>query len=149
MVTQRVIDTIYLKCLAKENEKMQPCINVNGLTQGKHVFNKERLQKEFNKVLCAVTKLPASLRYSSNPKGKAWIMARTGNGSLSGMSLQTTERLIAMAIALGIMRVVPHEEIPCDIAFVVIDDIRLHRQEMLLPRQQRNWMLVKWPVFSV
>lgn len=148
MVTRRVIDSIYTKCLAKDKEKILPCIRVDGMTCGEHVFNRERLQKEFNKILCAITKLPASFRYSLNPDGKAWIMARTGNGSLSGMSLQTTERLVTMAIALGIMRIVPHDELPCDVPFVVIDDLRLHRIEMTLPRCQRNWILVKWPVFA-
>lgn len=149
MVTRRVINIIYRDCLSTEKEKMQPCIRVKGMTEGVHVFNKERIQKEFNRILCAVTKLPKSMRYSSSPEGKAWIMARAGNGPLSGMSLQTTERLISMAIALGIIRIVPHDELPCDIPFVVIDDLRLHRQEMTLPRLQRNWALVKWRVFSI
>ncbi len=148
MVTRRVIDNIYTKCLAKDKERLLPCIRVNGMTGGEHIFNTERLQKEFNKVVCAITKLPVSFRYSTNPGGKAWIMARTGNGPLSGMSLQTTERLVTMAIALGIMRIVPHDELPCDVPFVVIDDLRLHRIEMTLPRRQRYWALVSWPVFA-
>lgn len=148
MITSTTINQIYKECLISHKERMQPCVSVEGMTQGVHVFNKNRIQDEFNKILLAVTKLPVSLRYSHNPLGKAWIMARTGKGPLGGMSLLTTERLMVMAIALKIIRIVPHEEVPCDIPFVVIDDLRLHRQEMTKPRLQRNWALVKWKVYS-
>ena len=149
-MTSRTINQIYSKCITteKEKEKGQSCIQVKGMTRGIHVFNTSRIEDEFNRILSAVTKLPKSMRYSSSPEGKAWITARSGNGPLSGMSLLTTERLMAMAIALKIIRIVPHAELPCDIPFVVIDDTRLHRQEMTMPRSQRHWALVKWRVYA-
>lgn len=146
-MTAKVINQIYSKCIATEKEKKNPCISVNGMTKGVHVFNPERIQEEFNRILSAVTKLPRFMRYSSSPYGAAWIMARSGDGPLGGMSLLTTERLMAMAIAVNIIRIVPHNELPCDIPFVVIDDLRLHRQEMTKPRLERNWALVRWRVF--
>lgn len=142
--TPRTINDIYLQCLLKRHEEYEESITVAGLISGTHCFHKERLESAFLKVLSGVKGLPAGMRYSASKSGMPWVCARGKESRYSGITLEAMERLLVMAIGLGMARIVPHPEIPCDLPYIVIDDSRMRRAEMMQPRAARRNSVLEW-----
>lgn len=142
--TPRKINDIYTQCLLKRHEEHEESISAPGLICGTHRFHRERLENAYLKVLSGVKGLPVGMRYSTGKEGMPWVCACGKGSRYYGISTETVERLIVMAIALEMMRVVPHPEIPCDLPYVVIDDSRMRRIELMQPRAARRRSVVKW-----
>lgn len=143
-VTPYFINKIYNESLLRSKEVYEDKIIVPGLTEKEHVFNRKRLEEKYNSILSGVKGLPKKMRYSQNKTGLPWIFARSKGSRFCGMTLESTERLVAMGIALELIRVVKHEESPCDIPYVVIDDEHLRKTELMKPYIYRRWSLVQW-----
>lgn len=74
--------------------------------------------------------MPEQMRYSRSREGMPWILARH-HRKMGDLTIETAEQLVAMAVALGIMRIVPHEDMPHDVPYVVIDDERIRKTEIV------------------
>lgn len=95
-------------------------------------------------VLSAVKGLPRVMRYSNRPEGAPWILARGHGSRYEGATLDSAERLLVMAVALGIVRVMKPSCDSCDVPNVVIDDERLRKMEMMQPKHSRRFSLLNW-----
>ena len=119
-------------------------VTVPGLTEGAHTFCRSRLEEKYMFVLSAVKGLPRVMRYSNCPEGAPWILARGHGSRYEGATLDSAERLLVMAVALGIVRVMKPSCDSCDVPNVVIDDERLRKMEMMQPKHSRRFSLLNW-----
>lgn len=124
------LEKIYRDCSVARNREGEKYVSVPGFTGGPHVFRKDELEKHYMSILSAVKGLPEKMRYSHSREGMPWIMARH-HRKMGDITVETAERLAAMAVALGIMRIVHHDNIPCDVPYVVIDDERIRKREIM------------------
>lgn len=121
---------IYRDCSASGNREGERYAAVPGFTGKPHVFRRDRLEKHYISILSAVKGMPEQMRYSRSREGMPWILARH-HRKMGNLTIETAEQLVAMAVALGIMRIVPHENMPHDVPYVVIDDERIRKTEIV------------------
>lgn len=140
IVTLSLINRIYQECLMRPNEVNEAIITVPGMTCGAHTFHKERLENRFMQIVCGLKKLPRIMRYTQSPNGVPWILAKR----LNGMTPETAENLLAMGIAIGLVRITGRLNSCCDITYVVIDDARAIRKERMKPKCFRRQGLINW-----
>ena len=143
-VTTDTINHIYQYATYRTNERCGETVTVPGLTEGAHTFCRSRLEEKYMFVLSAVKGLPRVMRYSNRPEGAPWILARGHGSRYEGATLDSAERLLVMAVALGIVRVTNPASDSCDVPNVVIDDERLRKMEMMQPKHSRRFSLLNW-----
>lgn len=143
-VTIDTVNQIYQDVTYRANERCGETITVPGLTGDAHTFSRDRLQGKYMQILSAVKKLPRVMRYSQRPEGVPWILARGRGSRYEGAMLDSVERLLVMAVALGMVRVLKPASDSCDVPCVVIDDNRLRKMEMMQPRRTRRYSLLNW-----
>lgn len=144
-ITTTVINKIYMDCLLTMREQYSSdSTTVPGLTHGAHTFHYKRLNAKFTYILSTIKKLPRAMLHSHSEKGVPWIVARSHGSAYDGCTLESTERLLVMGIALGIVRVVSSSTPACDVPYVVIDDDRLIRHEKLKPKHKQMIQVVRW-----
>lgn len=121
-----------------------PEVTVKGFPAGEHTFVKQRLEQHFMDILSAVKGIDSEMRYSHSRYGKPWIFARH-HRKMGDINLDVTEKLVAMAVALSIMRIVPDANgMVTDVPCVVIDDERTRRIGMLEDKPLRRRGLIVW-----
>lgn len=144
VISAPLVNRIYLTCLLQLREEYHECITVPGFTGSAHTFHSRRLNEQYAQILTAIKKLPRRMLHSQSPDGVPWIFARSHGGTFDGSMLETTERLLVMGIALGMVRVVRTHSDACDVPYVVIDDDRLIRQERMKPLPKRLRKISRW-----
>ena len=144
IVTTDTINHIYQYATYRTNERCGETVTVPGLTEGAHTFCRSRLEEKYMFVLSAVKGLPRVMRYSQRTEGAPWILARGHGSRYEGATLDSAERLLVMAVALGMVRVTNPTSESCDVPNVVIDDERLRKLEMMQPRKARRFSLLNW-----
>lgn len=143
-VTTDTINQIYQYATYRMNERCGETVTVPGMAGGAHTFCRSRLEEKYMFVLSAVKGLPRVMRYSQRPEGAPWILARGHGSRYEGATLESAERLLVMAVALGMVRVMKPSSSSCDVPNVVIDDERLRKMEMMQPKRTRRFSLLNW-----
>lgn len=143
-ISSSVINQIYARCLLKRKEAAHSNITVPGLRESAHTFHKDRLQAEYSSILSAIKKLPRKMLRSNNPGGAPWIAARSYGSGYDGCTLDTMEKLVAMGIALNIIRIVKTEQPVSDVPNIVIDDERIILEEKLKPKEKQRSFITRW-----
>lgn len=124
------INETYNVCLLRRHEPDKECISVNGFTCRAHLFNKFRLRGKESFIICALKRLPRILRRSVTDKGAPWITARRHDTDDSIYTLDTTEKLLSMGIALGIISVLSSAIQTTDVPYIIIEDLRCRREQL-------------------
>lgn len=144
IISPLVINQLYTTCLLSSQEMYHESITVPGFQGKAHTFRKERLTKQYSSVLSAIKKLPRVMLHSQSPAGVPWILARSRGSHYDGCTLEVAERLLVMGIALNIVRVVKSTSSAYDVPYVVIDDDRLIRTELMKPEAERRDIIARW-----
>ena len=139
-VTSTNINEVYKTCLRRRTDYASTAVTYPGFMATPHTFDQRRLERESGFVLCALKKLPASLRRSNGCTGLPWFTARRLEKHAIDIDLDVTDRLLSMAAALDFITVVHPEDAVCDVAYIIIEDIRLKRKYRLKNDERR----AKW-----
>lgn len=129
-INSLTINETYKACQLRRRDSSKECISVNGFTHQAHLFNKSRLYQYQSFIICALKRLPKTLRRSLTDKGVPWITARRHGTDNEIFAMDTTEKLLAMGIALDIVSVVPSSVIDTDVPYVIIEDLRCRREQL-------------------
>lgn len=143
-ISPLAINHIYTTCLLGSREVYYESITVPGFQGKAHTFRRGRLEEQYSTVLSAIKKLPRVMLHSQSPGGVPWILARSRGSSYDGCTLDVAERLLVMGIALNIVRVVNSTTSASDVPYVVIDDDRLIRVELMKPEAERRDIIARW-----
>jgi hypothetical protein len=143
-VTAETINRIYHETVFRPNQRCGETLTVRGFFGTTHTFCAKRLNEKYMFILSALKGLPRSMRYSSSHTGKPWIMARGSESKYEGATLETAERLLVMAVALQMVRILNPVCEACDVPNVVIEDEKLRKLEMMYPKNVRRSSLINW-----
>lgn len=137
------LNKIYRYCSDVKGIPGENFVYIAGFTGNAHMFRRDRLEKHYIDILSAVKGMPEVMRYSNSKEGMPWIMARH-HRKMGDINMDITEKLVVMAVTLGIMRIVRHKNMPSDVPYVVIDDSKLRKMEMMEPEGSRRKALLTW-----
>lgn len=144
LITPVTINRIFFECRFRKKDPADMAISVPCLSCGKVTFHIGKLQKHFPAIIAGMKKLPVSMRYSVNHTGMPWIAAVGPESRLECMTVETAEQLITMAVALQIARIMPPGIKGCDMPYIVIDDVKIRKKELIKPRIERNYSYIQW-----
>lgn len=106
-------------------------VSVKGMRGVAYTLHLNTLKEEFTPLLSLIRRFPERMFASRNPFGAPWIMICSHGSGFDGCTQETAERLVAMGIALNIIRIVGYDAMATDIPVIVVDDLRLMREGML------------------
>lgn len=138
------INETYNYCKLNRHETDKECISVNGFTMRAHLFNKSRLYQKQSFIICALKRMPRTLRRSITDKGAPWITARNHGIDNGLMAMDTTEKILSMGIALGIVTVLPSSISSTDVPYIIIEDIRSRREQLARNGERPSSKNAKW-----
>lgn len=141
--TTTKINRIYENCRLRGSSPTEEAVSADGMEMGVHTFSLSRLTEHYMDIVSFVKGLPVGLRYSKNRGGMAWVYARH-HRTAGTINLQAAEQVVAMSLALGVMKKVERRDIPCDVLYVVINDSGIRRREMTEPKSVRRCGLTRW-----
>lgn len=124
------INETYNACQLGRRHSGKECISVNGFTHSAHLFSKQHLIQRQSFIICALKRLPKTLRRSMTDKGAPWITARRHGTGNEEFAMDTTEKLLAMGIALDIVSVLPSPITDTDVPYIIIEDLRCRRDQL-------------------
>lgn len=139
-ITTTAINGKYDQCRLRRHEKRAQCIAVPGFMGTPHVFHKARLEKNTLFVIDALKMLPKNIRRSAGCTGVPWFLARRIVMQGQDYGLDVVDRLLSMAVALGVVTVVEHEGAPSDVAYIIIEDLSAIRTcQMMKEYRHAKW----------
>lgn len=106
-------------------------VSVRGMRGVSYTLHLNTLKEEFTPLLSLIRRFPERMFASRNPFGAPWIMICAQGSGYEGCTQETADRLVAMGIALDIIRIVGHDAVATDIPVILVDDLRLMREEKL------------------
>lgn len=139
-ITTTAINGMYDYCRLRRHENRAQCIAVPGFMGVPHAFHKARLEKSMFFVINALKMLPRNIRRSAGCTGVPWFLARRIVMQDQDYGLDVVDRLLSMAVALGVVTVVEHEGAPCDVAYIIIEDLSAIRTCQMMKEYRR----AKW-----
>ena len=128
IITPTAINEAYERCRIRRHESRAEAVSVTPFLSTPHAFNRKKLERQASFVICALKKLPKTLRRSNGSKGQPWIVARHISSQEKDYSLDVMDRLLAMAVGLEMVSVHIPEGAPSDMMYIIIEDIRIIRQ---------------------
>lgn len=128
IISPTTINETYERCRARRHESLSEGISVPPFLATPHAFNKRKLNKKRTFIVCALKKLPKTLRRSNGCMGQPWIVARHIFEQEKDYSLDVVDRLLAMAVALDMVSASIPDGAPSDMLHIIIEDIRITRQ---------------------
>ena len=128
------INETYESCRIRRHESRSESVAVRPLLSTSHAFNKKRLQKSAPFVVCALKKLPKTLRRSNGCEGQPWIVSRHILSQDKEYAIDVMDRLLAMAVGLDMVTVLIPEGAPSDLPYIIIEDERIIKQCKLARR---------------
>lgn len=141
IISPTSINENYEACCVRRHSSRDEVIAVRPFLSNSHVFNKQKLEKRTAFVICAIKKLPKTLRRSNGCSGQPWIVARHILSQDKEYSLDVLDKLLAMAVGLNMVTVIIPEGAPSDMPYIIIEDERIIRQCKLV----RNYKGTLWP----
>ena len=128
IITPTAINETYESCRLRRHESRTETIAVRPFLATSHAFHKKRLARSASFVICALKKLPKTLRRSCGCEGQPWIVSRHILSQDKDYALDVMDRLLAMAVGLDMVSVSIPEGAPSDMPYIVIEDERIIRQ---------------------
>lgn len=128
VITPIAINETYENCRLRRHESKSESVAVRPFLSTSHAFNKRRLEKNASFIICALKKLPKTLRRSNGCEGQPWIVSRHILSQDKDYALDVIDRLLAMAVGLDMITVTIPEGAPSDIPYIIIEDERIIRQ---------------------
>ena len=101
------------------------------------MLSKKRLERNASFIICALKKLPKTLRRSNGCEGQPWIVSRHILSQDKDYALDVMDRLLAMAVGLDMVTVSIPEGAPSDMPYIIIEDERIRAR----PLQERDMAL--------
>ena len=127
-INPTTINEHYASCRIRRHESRADVVAVPPFLATAHAFSKRRLARENAFVICALKKLPKTLRRSNGCTGQPWIVARHILSQGKDYSLDVVDRLLAMAVGLEMVTVTRPENAPSDMPYITIEDERIIRR---------------------
>ena len=127
-INPTTINEHYDTCRVRRHESRADAVSVPPFLSTAHAFNRRKLVKEKAFVICALKKLPKTLRRSNGCTGQPWIVARHILSQDKDYSLDVVDRLLAMAVGLEMVTVTRPENAPSDMPYIIIEDERIIRR---------------------
>lgn len=128
IITPTAINETYESCRLRRHESRTEAIAVRPFLATSHAFHKKRLARSASFIICALKKLPKTLRRSCGCEGQPWIVSRHILSQDKDYALDAMDRLLAMAVGLDMVSVSIPEGAPSDMPYIVIEDERIIRQ---------------------
>lgn len=139
-ISTTTINETYEACRCRRHDKQTEAVAVPPFLATSHAFNLRKLERKSSFVVCALKKLPKTLRRSNGCTGQPWIVARHIHSQEKDYSLDVIDRLLSMAVGLGMVTATIPEGAPSDMKYITIEDERIIRQ----CRQNRDYRGAKW-----
>ena len=127
-INPTTINEAYESCRIRRHESRSEAVASVPFLSMSHAFNKKRLERKRAFIICALKKLPKTLRRSNGCEGQPWIVARHIISQDREYSLDVMDKLLAMAAGLGMVTANIPEGAPSDMLYIVIEDTRIIRQ---------------------
>lgn len=127
IITPTAINETYESCRLRRHESRTEAVSVYPFMATSHAFHKKRLARSESFIICALKKLPKTLRRSNGCEGQPWIVSRHILSQDKDYALDVMDRLLAMAVGLDMVTVVIPEGAPSDIPHIIIEDERIIR----------------------
>ena len=139
-LTPTTINEKYEECRLRKHERRDTAIAVPGFMATTHAFRKAKLESTRLFVIGALKLLPRNIRRSNGCEGVPWFTARHIVSQDKDYGLEVVDRLLAMAVGLGLVTVVHPEGIPADTAYIIIEDLSIIRAcKMRREYRQARW----------
>lgn len=139
-LTPTTINERYEECRLRKHERRDTAIAVPGFMATPHAFRKAKLESCRLFVIGALKMLPKSIRRSAGCEGVPWFLARRIVSQDKDYALDVVDRLLAMAVGLGLVTVVHPEGAASDVAYIVIEDLNIKRT----CRMRKEYRAAKW-----
>lgn len=123
------VNKAFIRCKAKAGSIGS--VSVKGVRGVSYTLHLNTLKEEFTPLLSLIRRFPERMFASHNPFGAPWVMICSQGREDERCTLKTADRLVAMGIALDIIRIVGYDAIATDIPVIVVDDLRLMREGKL------------------
>lgn len=136
IITPTAINETYGRCHLRRHESRAEAVSVRPFLATSHAFHKKRLEKNASFIICALKKLPKTLRRSNGCEGQPWIVSRHILSQDKEYGLDVMDRLLSMAVGLDMVTVSIPECAPSDMPYIIIEDERIIRQCKLTHSQK-------------
>lgn len=136
IITPTAINETYERCRLRRHESQSEAVAVRPFLSTSHVFHRRRLERNASFIICALKKLPKTLRRSNGCEGQPWIVSRHILSQDKDYALDVMDRLLAMAVGLDMVTVSIPEGAPSDMPYIIIEDERIIRQCKLTRSQK-------------
>lgn len=127
VITPTAINDNYDRCRLHRHESRADAIAVRPFLATSHAFHRKRLDRTASFVICALKKLPKTLRRSNGCEGQPWIVSRHILSQEKDYALDVMDRLLSMAVGLDMVTVTIPEGAPSDMPYIIIEDERIIR----------------------
>lgn len=138
--TPTQINETYDYCRLRRHETKEEVVAVPGFMVTPHAFRKNKLEASRLFVIRALKLLPKNIRRSNGCQGVPWFTARHIAKQDKNYGLEVIDRLLAMAVGLGLVTVVHPEGAVSDVAYIIIEDLTAAR----LCRTRREYSAARW-----
>ena len=138
--TTTQINETYDYCRLRKHETKAEVVAVPGFMSTPHAFRKNRLEASRLFVIRALKLLPKNIRRSCGCQGVPWFTARHIAKQDKDYGLEVIDRLLAMAVGLGLVTVVHPEKAVSDVAYIIIEDLTASR----ICKTRREYSAAKW-----
>lgn len=139
-ISTTTINETYEACRLRRHDKQAEAVAVPPFLATPHAFHRRKLERQSTFVVCALKKLPKTLRRSNGCTGQPWIVARHILSQEKDYSLEVVDRLLAMAIGLGMVTATVPEGAASDMPYIIIEDERIIRS----CKQSRDYRGARW-----
>ena len=139
-ISTTTINETYEACRCRRHDKQTEAVAVPPFLSTPHAFNRHKLERQSTFVVCALKKLSKTLRRSNGCTGLPWIVARHIHSQQKDYPLEVVDRLLSMAVGLGMVTTSVPEGAPSDMKYIIIEDERIVRQ----CRQSRDYRGARW-----
>lgn len=140
LLTSTNINEKYDYCRMRRHDDKSEAIAVPGFMSTSHAFRKSKLQQCRLFVIHALKMLPRNIRRSTGCKGVPWFLARRVVSQDKEYGLEVVDKLLAMAVALGLVTVVHPDDCAADVSYIIIEDLTAIR----ICKTQKEYRAAKW-----
>ena len=139
-LTTTNINETYDYCRLRRHETKAEVVAVPGFMATPHAFRKNKLEASRLFVIRALKLLPKNIRRSAGCPGVPWFTARHIVSQDKDFGLEVIDKLLAMAVGLGLVTVGHPEGAVSDVAYIIIEDLNAAR----VCRTRREYKSAKW-----
>lgn len=137
------VNRLYEHCSA--GRKSVGVVRVDGISHRTHLFLPKKLEENRVPIIQCLRLMNPELLRSRTENPVPWTRAVIAIDGEPWGNLEKAERLVALGIAIGAITLYPGTCKEVDyMPGIIIENMRIIRTELLLPRRQRNVRLLTW-----